>query len=58
MMQLFTDLCDRPNVFIRFNLDKYKEKHITSDSGEFSNVTHSECFYYDDKNKLQVNETG
>lgn len=57
MMQLFTDLGDRPIVFIRFNPDKYNEKNISSSSGEFNTIIHSDCFYYNDKNKLQVNET-
>ena len=41
MMEIFQDLGNRPVVFIRFNPDKYKGK---------------ECFYYDEKNVLQVKE--
>ena len=46
MMQLFTDLGDRPIIFIRFNPDKYTQ----------NNTNYEECFYYDDKNKLKVNK--
>jgi len=53
MMQLFTDLGNRPIVFIRFNPDKYT-KNTSSSEGQ---ITQKECFYYDEKNKLKVNES-